>query len=324
MMYSVTMLSATLPFVVLIGFLLDQVLGDPRRWPHPVVGIGKVIGFLERHFNVGAPVARRRHGVLLTFLVVGGSYLFTWATVWGATALHPLLGLGVSAYFVFTTLAGKSLLDAGQSVLAPLKRCDLSEARKQLSWLVSRDTDNLTEGEIVRGTIETLAENFVDGILSPLFYAALGGAPLAMAFKAISTLDSMVGYRNDRYEDFGWFSARTDDWANYIPARISVLLLLLAGWLRKMPVRQAYQIWKRDASGHPSPNGGNPESVVAGLLGVRLGGINSYHGQPHHRAEMGDALHPVNASDIVHCRQLVRTATWLSLLPALILAYVAS
>ncbi|MHB8074473.1 adenosylcobinamide-phosphate synthase CbiB [Desulfosporosinus fructosivorans] len=321
MMYTLTMISVILPVVVLIGFLLDQLLGDPRRWPHPVVGIGKVISILEHHLNQGAPEVRRRNGVLLTFLVVGGTYLLTWVVVLGANVLHPLLGLGVSVYFVFTSLAGKSLLDAGQSVLLPLQHCDLSEARLRLSWLVSRDTDNLTEAEIVRGTIETLAENFVDGILSPLLYAALGGAPLAMAFKAISTLDSMVGYRNDRYEEFGWFSARTDDWANYVPARLSVFLLLLAGWLRRMPVRQAYRIWRRDASGHPSPNGGNPESIVAGLLGVQLGGINIYHGKPHHRAEMGDVLHPVNALDIVRCRHLVRTATWLSLLPALIIAY---
>lgn len=321
-MPSISFLSSALSIALLIGFLLDQVIGDPRLWPHPVVGIGNIIALLERHLNHGASEKRRRSGVLLTFLVVGGSYLLTWTAIWVANVLHPLLGLVVSVYFIFTTLASKSLLDAGQSVLVPLKHGDLNEARQRLSWLVSRDTDNLTEGEIVRGTIETLAENFVDGILSPLFYAALGGAPLAMAFKAISTLDSMVGYRNDRYEEFGWFSARTDDWANYLPARLSVPILLLAGWLKKMPVRNAYRIWKRDASGHPSPNGGNPESVVAGLLGVRLGGINVYHGQPHHRAEMGDALHPVNASDIVQCRHLVRTATWLSLLPALIIAYV--
>lgn len=308
-------------YAVLIGFLIDQVVGDPRRMPHPVVGIGKVIAFLERRLNLGSSGARRRRGVLLTFLVAGGSFLLTWAAVWGAHALHPYLGLGVSAYLIFTTLAGKSLLEAGKSVLVPLEHGDLSEAGLRLSWLVSRDTDNLKEEEIVRGTIETLAENFVDGILSPLFYAALGGAPLAMAFKAISTLDSMVGYRNEHYEDFGWFSARTDDWANYVPARLAVPLLLLAGWLRRMPVSQAYRIWKRDASGHPSPNGGNPESVVAGLLGVRLGGINVYHGQPHHRAEMGDALHSMNSSDIVRCSLLVRTATWLSLLPALMIAY---
>ncbi|ODA41395.1 adenosylcobinamide-phosphate synthase CbiB [Desulfosporosinus sp. BG] len=312
-----------LTIAVLIGFLLDQIIGDPRSWPHPVVGIGQVISFLERRLNLGSPQARRRHGVLLTCLVVGGTYLITWAAVWGANALHPLFGLGVSAYFIFSTLAGKSLLDAGQSVMQPLKLGDLSEARLRLSWLVSRDTSNLSVGEIVRGTVETLAENFVDGILSPLFYAALGGAPLAMAFKAVSTLDSMVGYRNEQYEDFGWFSARTDDWANYVPARLSVPILLFAGWLTRMSVRHAYRMWKRDASGHPSPNGGNPESVVAGLLGIRLGGINIYHGKPHHRAEMGDALHPVDAADIVRCRFLVRTATWISLLPALLLTYVA-
>ena len=311
-----------LTFAVLIGFLLDQIIGDPRNWPHPVVGIGNVITILERYLNLGSPKARRQRGVLLTCLIVGGSYLLTWAIVWGAKAIHPIFGLGVSAYLIFTSLSGKSLLDAGQSVEEPLKLGDLSEARQRLSWLVSRDTENLSVGEVVRGTVETLAENFVDGILSPLFYAALGGAPLAMAFKAISTLDSMVGYRNERYEEFGWFSARTDDWANYVPARLSVPILLLAGWLRRMPVRHAYRMWKRDAAGHPSPNGGNPESVVAGLLGIRLGGVNIYHGKPHHRAEMGDALHPVNATDIVHCRILVRTATWLSLLPALLLAYI--
>lgn len=321
-METISLLSAALSAAVLIAFLLDQVIGDPRSWPHPVVGIGKVIAFFERQLNHGSPEVRRRSGVLLTFLVVGGTYLLTWALVLGANALHPSVGLGVSAYFIFTALAGKSLLDAGQSVLDPLKHGDLGMARQRLSWLVSRDTGNLSEGEIVRGTIETLAENFVDGILSPLFYAALGGAPLAMAFKAVSTLDSMVGYRNEQYEEFGWFSARTDDWANYVPARLSIPILLLAGWLWRMPIRHAYRMWKRDASGHPSPNGGNPESVVAGLLGVRLGGINSYHGQPHHRAEMGDALHPVNSSDIVQCRRLVQTATWLSILPALVLAYV--
>lgn len=321
-METISILSVAISTAVLIGFLLDQIIGDPRSWPHPVVGIGKVIDFLEHHLNKGSTEARRRNGVLLTTLVIGGSYLLTWAVVLGANALHPLVGMGVSAYFIFTTLAGKSLLDAGQSVMEPLKNGDLSGARQRLSWLVSRDTGHLSEGEVVRGTVETLAENFVDGILSPLFYAALGGAPLAMAFKAASTLDSMVGYRNEQYEDFGWFSARTDDWANYVPARLSVPILLLAGWFLRMPLRHAYRMWKRDASGHPSPNGGNPESVVAGLLGVRLGGINSYHGKTHHRAEMGEALHPVNASDISHCRRLVQTATWVSILPVLILAHV--
>jgi adenosylcobinamide-phosphate synthase len=310
-----------LTLAVLLGFLFDQVLGDPRGWPHPVVLIGKTIDHLEGWLNRGIPRVRRIKGVFLTVLLVSASYLVTWSIIYGANTIHPLLGLTVSAYFIFTTLAGKSLLDAGRSVLIPLTQGNIEEARTKLSWFVSRDTSNLEEKDIVRGTIETLAENFVDGILSPLFYAALGGAPLAMGFKAVSTLDSMVGYRNERYEDFGWFSARTDDWANYLPARISVFFLLLAGWLKGMSVRKAFKIWKRDASGHPSPNGGNPESVVAGLLGVQLGGINIYHGRPHHRAEMGDVLHVSNYTDIVQCQRLVRTATWLSLVPALSLAY---
>lgn len=314
---------AVLPVTVLIGFILDQAIGDPRSWPHPVVGIGKGISILEGKLNLGSPEVRRRNGVLLTILIVGGSYLVTWGVIFLADLFHPILGSVISAYLIFTTIAGKSLLDAGQNVLVPLAKGDLNEARTQLSWLVSRDTTNLSEGEIARGTVETLAENFVDGILSPLFYAALGGAPLAMAFKAVSTLDSMVGYKNERYQEFGWFSARTDDWANYLPARLSVPILLLAGGLKGMSVRQAYRIWMRDASGHPSPNGGNPESVVAGLLGIRLGGINIYHGQTHHRAEMGDALHPVNSTDIAHCRELVQLATWLSLFPVLILAFFA-
>jgi len=324
MIETLSMFGAVLPVTVLIGFILDQVIGDPRSWPHPVIGIGRGISFLERKLNLGSPEARRRNGILLTFCIVGGSFLGTWGVVFLANLVHPSLGFALNTYFIFTTLAGKSLLDAGQNVLVPLSKGDLCEARIQLSWLVSRDTTNLSEGEIARGTVETLAENFVDGILSPLFYAALGGAPLAMAFKAVSTLDSMVGYKNERYLDFGWFSARTDDWANYVPARLSVPILLFAGWLRRMPVNHAYRMWKRDAAGHPSPNGGNPESVVAGLLGIQLGGINIYHGKTHHRAEMGDALHPVNAFDIIRCRQLVQTATWLALIPTLILAYIAT
>lgn len=135
---------------------------------------------------------------------------------------------------------------------------------------------------------------------------------MAMAFKAVSTLDSMIGYRNERYEDFGCFAARTDDWANYIPARLSIGILGLAGWFYKLPVRQALRIWRRDAKAHPSPNGGNPESMVAGLLGIQLGGTNIYHGKVHHRAEMGDPLHELTWQDIERCQKLIRLGTWIS------------
>lgn len=294
------------------GFVLDQLIGDPRGWPHPVVGMGKLIAWGEKNWNDGTSQLRKFRGALLAILVISFSFFLTAGLIWGATQVHPWLGRALEGVLFASTLAGKSLLDAGRTVLRPLKEQNLSEARQKLSWFVSRDTSNLAEAEIVRGAVETLAENFVDGILSPLFFMAIGGVPLAMAFKAVSTLDSMIGYRNERYQDFGWFAARTDDWANYIPARLAVGFLLLTGWLKKLPVRHAYLIWKRDAKAHPSPNGGNPESIVAGLLGVRLGGINIYDGEVHHRAEMGDPLHELTWRDIVSCESLIRWATWFS------------
>ena len=303
------------PLIFIFAFLLDQIMGDPPKWPHPVVGMGKIISRAERLLNKGTPRARRIKGAALTIFLVTWTYLLTYTVLTLVKSFNLFIGLGLEIYLISTTLAGKSLLDAGRSVLKPLKKGDLLQARQRLSWYVSRDTTNLRENEIVRGTVETLAENFVDGILSPLTFAAIGGAPLAMAFKAVSTLDSMIGYRNERFADFGWFAARTDDVANYLPARFSVLILLIAGWFYRMPVSDAFHIWQRDAKKHPSPNGGNPESVVAGLLGVRLGGVNIYHGKVHYRAELGDPVHPLNSEDIIRCLKLIRLATWLSIWP---------
>lgn len=305
------------PSAFVVGFLLDQVIGDPPGWPHPVIFMGKIIAWIEMKLNRGRKWLRRLKGALLTLFLIVGSFVVTALIVGAAKEISFMLGVVVESILLASTLAGKSLLEAGSQVLSPLREGKIEEARKRLGWFVSRDTAVLSEGEITRGTVETLAENFVDGILSPLFYMAIGGAPLAMAFKAVSTLDSMIGYRNERYEDFGWFAARTDDWANYIPARLSVGILLLTGWLYKIPVRHALKIWRRDAKSHPSPNGGNPESVVAGLLGIQLGGRNIYHGKVHHRAEMGDSLHELGWKDIQRCQSLVRTATWLSFVLAL-------
>lgn len=300
------------PIQFCLGFLWDQIVGDPPKWPHPVVFMGKIIAWYEERFNQGSPQLRRLKGTVLTLLLVIGSFALTAGLIGMAKEISVVFGLTIEVLLLGSTLAGKSLLEAGGHVLNPLKEDNLVKARNKLGWFVSRDTSNLSEGEIVRGTVETLAENFVDGILSPLFFMFIGGAPLAMAFKAVSTLDSMIGYRNERYEDFGWFAARTDDWANYIPARLSVGILLLAGWFYKLPVGYALKIWRRDAKAHPSPNGGNPESIVAGLLGIQLGGNNIYHGKVHHRVEMGDPLHELTWQDIERCQKLVRLGTWIS------------
>lgn len=306
---------------VFLAFILDQFIGDPPRLPHPVVLMGKTISWLEARLNHGRPERRKLKGVFLALGLTSGTFFITWGLL-ELTGMSSLTASKViEVYLIATTIASKSLRAAGRSVLISLEAHSLTEARTRLSWLVSRDTSNLSSAEIVRGTVETLAENFVDGILSPLFYAAIGGAPLALAFKAISTLDSMVGYKNDRYRDFGWFSARSDDVANYLPARLSVPILLLAGALFRLPVKQAFLIWQRDSGLHPSPNGGNPESVVAGLLKVQLGGINVYHGQVHHRAEMGDPARPLEPPVIEECLKLLRAAEWLALVPVLGLAW---
>jgi len=308
-----------LPVLVLAcGVILDQIIGDPPGWPHPVALIGKLIAWLETRINLGTSRQRRWRGAVMAGGLVGAVYSLIWWTLHALSQVNPIMAVVVEACLISMALAGKSLVRAGYSVLEPLTNGDLSSARARLSWYVSRDTDQLTEAEIARGTVETLAENFVDGILSPLFYALIGGAPLAWAFKTISTLDSMIGYRNERYRNFGWFAARADDWANYLPARLGAVILLAAGYLLGMPVRRASRIWRRDARRHPSPNGGNPESVVAGLLGVQLGGLNVYHGRIEHRAEMGDPLRPLSSADIHTCARLVRLAAWLAFAAALL------
>lgn len=308
------------PLILFFAFLTDQIIGDPPNIPHPVVLMGKIIDYLEKKLNHGSAQNRHIRGVVLTVILAGGSFFLAWGLLRIAEAFHPYIRYALEIYLVSTTIASKSLIEAGKGVLSELQNSNLEQARIRLSWLVSRDTSNSSEADLVRGTIETLAENFVDGILSPLFFAALGGAPLAMAFKAVSTLDSMVGYRNERYEKFGWAAARSDDWANYLPARLCVPILLAAGTVFKQPVKYAWNIWRRDAAKHPSPNGGNPESIVAGLLGIRLGGVNIYHGKEHYRAEMGEAKHISTFQDIIHCLSLIRVAAWFSLIPILTLS----
>lgn len=297
---------------IVTGFLLDQALGDPQRLPHPVQFLGQAIALLEQRWNRGSALARKTKGILMAIIITGASYALPWLAL---RLLHgfPEVRFVLETALIAFALAGKSLLDAGRSVIMPLENAQIDEARKALAGFVSRDTQELSEGEVARGTVETLAENFVDGILSPLFFAALGGAPLIWAFKAVSTLDSMVGYRNARFQDFGWFSARADDWANYVPARLSVLLLGLAGGILRLDVHRALKIWRRDAHSHPSPNGGNPESMVAGLLGVQLGGMNVYEGKPTFRPTLGDAVVPLRAKQVRQTITLVRLTSWLAL-----------
>lgn len=302
--------------ILCAAYLIDRVVGDPRGLPHPVVIIGWWITRLER--VIRALVKREEHlkiaGVLFPLLIVSGSYLVVWLILWAMAWISPWLSWAAAAWLISTTIATKGLADAGLEIFRHLAAGDLASARRSLSMVVGRDTEQLDEPEICRGAVETVAENIVDAIVSPLFFAAIGGAPLAMAYRAANTLDSMVGYKNAKYLNLGWASARFDDVLNYIPARLTAGLLLIASFLLRLDWRQSLAMIRRDAHLHPSPNSGLPEAGVAGALGVQLGGLNYYLGVASNRAKLGDPLRSLRADDIKATVRLMYLASALCLL----------
>ncbi|ETT60302.1 MULTISPECIES: adenosylcobinamide-phosphate synthase CbiB [Paenibacillus] len=297
----------TIALVLLAAYVIDRIVGDPRNLPHPVIGMGKAITALERAIRRlwSRPQSLRRAGVLLPLCVAGGAWALTAILLWLLSYISPWLVWIAEVWLISTTIASKGLKDAGMAVYVELQKGDLPAARKALGMIVGRDTTSLDAPEIVRGTVETVAENIVDAIISPLFYALIGGAPLAMAYRAVNTLDSMVGYKNDKYRDLGWASARLDDVANFIPARITALLLALCAGMLRLDWRSCLQMVKRDAHLHPSPNSGYPESAVAGALGIRLGGENVYHGVASFRAYMGDPVRTMEPNDIIQTSRMM-------------------
>ncbi|MFY0990812.1 adenosylcobinamide-phosphate synthase CbiB [Halomonas sp. C05BenzN] len=311
-------LSLPLLGLVLAAIAVDLLLGDPRRLPHPVVGMGRVIRLLERSWNGGSPRARRLKGALMTAVVVLGVYALAWGLLAALGRLSPWLALVAELWLLATTLAIKGLGDAARAVAEPLGRGDLPGARRALSMIVGRDTAELGEDGITRGAVETVAENTVDGITAPLFWALLGGAPLALAYKAVNTLDSMVGYRNPRYADFGFASAKLDDLANWLPARFTALAIWLVAWgMPGMAARGALAATCREAPRHPSPNAGWPEAMVARLLGVQLGGTNHYRGEASHRATLGEPREPLGVAHIAAAIRLMHGG-WLAFLAMLL------
>jgi adenosylcobinamide-phosphate synthase len=283
--------------IILGAILLDLWMGDPKWLPHPVIGMGNIISYLEQRWNQGD--RRKIKGGALTFVVVGSTYLISYIVILLTYQFHVMFGMLVEIYLLSTTIAIKGLKDAALNVSIPLRQGNLKEARWQLSMIVGRDTDKLDEVEVVRGTVETVAENTVDGIVAPLFWAVVGGAPLALAYRAINTLDSMVGYKNERYLQFGWASARFDDLANLIPARLTALCIWLSAIFHSQSrLKEAISITYRDAPKHPSPNSGWPEAMVAGLIGIQLGGFNKYKGIISERARMGQPTRQLTEADI--------------------------
>ncbi len=271
------------------GFFLDLVLGDPYSFPHPVRFIGKYIEFLESKLRKACN--EKFAGICLTFIVVFTSYF---------VALYlSSISLILEIILIYTVFSTRTLADEARRIYELLERGDIPSARRQVGLLVSRDTDKMQEKDIVRATVETVSENIVDGIISPMFYLFIGGASLGMGYKAASTLDSMVGYKNEKYINFGWASARLDDLLNFIPARItSFLLIPFAAFLCGMDARNSFRVMLRDRHKHSSPNSAHSEAAVAGALGCRLGGPVSYFGKTTDKPYIGDALKETGKEDI--------------------------
>lgn len=281
---------------ILLAYLLDLGLGDPRWFPHPVKIIGKLINFLEVKLRSGQQrIFLRLKGVILALAVVGLSALSAYLILAFMRKINPAAGTIAWIFLAYTSLATKDLLLHARQVLKEINNKDLSAARKKLSYIVGRDTKHLSEKEVIKATVESIAESISDGIIAPLFYLILGGPVVALIYKAINTLDSMVGYKNEKYQDFGWFSARLDDAANFIPSRISGLLIAVSSFVMGRDFKNSLRIMMKDGRKHLSPNAGFPEASMAGALGVRLGGPSLYNGQLCLKLYIGEeknALHP--------------------------------
>jgi adenosylcobinamide-phosphate synthase len=301
----------------ILAFFIDAVMGDPRSKLHPVVLIGNLIAGIEGMLY-GKEDSDKKKLVLGGILVVL-VLLFTFAVVNGIMNLVKMLDniyvvTLIEAFFLSFTISPKSLAAAGKELYGYLVADDLDNARYKVGWIVGRDTEELTPGEVSRATIETIAENTVDGIIAPLFYFAIGGVPLAFLYRAVNTMDSMVGYKNDRYIYFGRVAARADDVLGYIPARITGLLFVVSAFILGYDGKKAWKILRRDASKHPSPNGGWAEATVAGALHIRLGGFNSYFGKVHFREYMGDPIEEIGFDHIMKTIRLMYTDTILFLI----------
>jgi adenosylcobinamide-phosphate synthase len=309
--------------LIICAYLADLLFGDPSWFPHPVQGMGLLIDFLRKKFrgNRGKWAERfKGMGTALTVIAIsaGASYgLIRLCSKW-----QPAVGYIVWIFLAWTTLAVKDLLVHSRAVLEKIASDDIEEARKKLSRIVGRDTDDLPKDQIVRAVVESIAENTVDGIVTPVFFLVLGGPACAVGYKAVSTLDSMIGHKDDENIHFGWFSARLDDIANYIPARITGLLIAAASIILRKNAKQAFCIMRRDGRKHASPNSGISEAAMAGSLGVRLGGPSSYRGISAESPYIGDEMYDLESGVIQSAMNISLLVSFLAVLIGVLIRWI--
>ena len=303
----------TLVIKIWIAYILDLVFGDPQNIIHPVQIIGKMISLGEKILLKEKSGSRYKFfaGIILNIFVVSITYGLT-CLIYKSSKISGVFTL-IEIYLMYTVFSVNSLAREGNRVYNILKEGDIEKARKDLSYLVSRDTETMDEKMIIRSTMETISENTVDGIVAPMLYMFLGGLPLSMTYKAINTFDSMVGYKNEKYMDFGKFSAKLDDVANFIPARITGILIVIASMILGYDYKNSLKIFIRDRKNHSSPNSGHAEAGVAGALGVQFGGRVSYFGKEVDKPVIGDKIKDFELEDIKKNIKIMYVASFLSL-----------
>lgn len=316
-----------------VAYILDLVFGDPRWFPHPVKLIGKTVEILENflmkifanpvrdeHIPDSNGVNQKTGGTVLAFLIIGGTFYVTFLIIKLSTIFNFYLGVGISIFLIYTSLSIKDLKVESLEVYRALKKNDLDIARGKLSMIVGRDTGNLNEREIIRATVETIAESIVDGIISPIFYALIGGPALALTYKSINTLDSMVGYNNEKYKNFGWCSAKIDTIANFIPAILSIIFIPLASLFCRCSLFSSFKIIFRDGLKNRQISD-IPESAVAGALGIQLGGMNFYNSVAVTKPFLGDNCHPLDNGHIKKSIKIAYISSGLFLIAGLVLLW---
>ena len=295
----------------ILGFLLDLIIGDPQNPIHPIRIIGSLCKATEKFFRKVLKKSLKIAGLLTWITVVLIVFLFNYFLLKGAYAINNVLGVILSSIMIYFCISTKALKVEGLKGVKYVIQDDIEGARKQLSYIVGRDTKNLDKESILKAVVETVAENMSDGVIAPLFYVGIGGAPLAFLYKAVNTMDSMFGYKNDKYIEFGYFPAKLDDVFNYIPARLSGYFIFIASFVLGLDYKNSFKIYKRDKNNHSSPNSAHPEAAVAGALNVQLGGANYYFGKLVEKPNIGDDIekidiHKVNKTNkILYCSAIL-------------------
>lgn len=307
-----------------IGYLLDLIIGDPQNPLHPIRLIGNLCKRIENYFRKELSNSLKIAGLSTWISVVLIAFVFTNLILKLSYHLNYIFGIIVSGIIIYFCIATKSLKVEALKVVKALKDNDIEEARHRLSYIVGRDTKSLDEEGILRAVVETIAENISDGVVAPILYAGLFGAPFALVYKAVNTMDSMFGYKNEKYYDFGYFPAKLDDIFNYIPARLTGYLIIVSSYFLKLDYKNSYKIYKRDRYNHSSPNSAHPEAAVAGALGLKLGGANYYFGKLVEKPTIGDEVKKIEINDVYVTNRILYLVSFLSFSVSILLNCVGS